>query len=79
MEAQTEIGAMQPVEGQVLTPDWVKEAVFYHIFPDRFATSRRVAKPPNLEPWEAPLTRHGFKGAICWGWSSTSIISPTSV
>ena len=67
MEAQTERGATQPVEGQVLTPDWVKEAVFYHIFPDRFATSSRVEKPPNLEPWEAPPTRHGFKGGDLLG------------
>src|SRR5262245_49247963 len=59
MEAQTERVATQPVEGQVLTPDWVKEAVFYHIFPDRFASSSRVVKPPNLEPWEVPPTTHG--------------------
>ena len=60
MEAQTEIVATQPVESQVLTPDWVKEVVFYHIFPDRFATSSHVEKPPNLEPWEAPPTTHGL-------------------
>ena len=70
--------ATQPVEGQVLTPDWVKEAVFCHIFPDRFATSSHVEKPPNLEPWEAPPTRHGFKGGDLLGWSTTSTISPTS-
>src|SRR5262245_66462916 len=67
MEAQTEIGATQPVAGQVLTPDWVKDAVFYHIFPDPFATSSRVAKPPNLEPWEARPTTHGFKGGDLLG------------
>jgi neopullulanase len=67
MEAHTAIVAPQPVERPVLTPDWVKEAVFYHIFPDRFATSSRVAKPPNLEPWEAPPTRHGFKGGDLLG------------
>jgi hypothetical protein len=67
VEARTEIVATQPVEGHVLTPDWVKEAVFYHIFPDRFATSRRVEKPPNLEPWEALPTTHGFKGGDLLG------------
>src|SRR5919197_1222814 len=51
----------------VLTPDWVKDAVFYQIFPDRFATSSRVEKPPNLEPWEAPPTTHGFKGGDLLG------------
>lgn len=44
------------------TPEWVKDAVFYQIFPDRFARSSRVPKPPRLEPWEAPPTFHGFKG-----------------
>ena len=67
MEERTELGATQPVEGHVLTPDWVKDAVFYHIFPDRFATSSRVEKPPNLEPWEAPPTTHGFKGGDLLG------------
>jgi len=43
-------------------PDWVKDAVFYQIFPDRFARSDRVAKPANLEPWNTPPTRYGFKG-----------------
>src|SRR5258708_1884011 len=59
VEEWPEIVATQPVEGHVLTPDWVKDAVFYHIFPDRFATSIRVEKPPTLEPWEAPPTTHG--------------------
>ena len=67
MEARTGIVATQPVEGPVRTPDWVKEAVFYHIFPDRFATSIRVEKPPTLEPWEAPPTTHGFKGGDLLG------------
>lgn len=44
------------------TPDWVKDAVFYQIFPDRFAQSGRVPKPSNLEPWDSPPTLHGFKG-----------------
>lgn len=48
-------------------PDWVKDAVFYQIFPDRFARSERVAKPSNLEPWDAPPTRHGFKGGDLLG------------
>ena len=31
VEEWPEIVATQPVEGHVLTPDWVKDAVFYHI------------------------------------------------
>ena len=67
MEEQTARSAAHPVERSVLTPEWVKDAVFYHIFPDRFATSRRVEKPTNLEPWEAPPTTHGFKGGDLLG------------
>lgn len=44
------------------TPDWVKDAVFYQIFPDRFAKSERVEKPAHLQSWDAPPTFHGFKG-----------------
>jgi cyclomaltodextrinase len=49
------------------TPEWVKDAVFYQIFPDRFATSARVVKPSNLEAWDAPPTVHGFKGGDLLG------------
>ncbi len=49
------------------TPDWVRDAVFYQIFPDRFATSTRVVKPGPMEPWDAPPTTHGFKGGDLLG------------
>jgi cyclomaltodextrinase len=51
----------------VVTPDWVKDAVFYQIFPDRFARSSGVPKPSNLEPWDAPPTVRGFKGGDLLG------------
>src|SRR2546421_806675 len=47
---------------QILTPDWVRDAVFYQIFPDRFAMSMSLKKPRNLEPWYSTPTHHGFKG-----------------
>lgn len=46
----------------IQTPEWVKNAIFYQIFPDRFARSERLTKPANLEAWDAPPTVHGFKG-----------------
>ncbi len=49
-----------PIEPK--TPDWVKDAIFYQIFPDRFSKSMRVEKPHNLEPWDSPPTTFGFKG-----------------
>jgi len=51
----------------IVTPDWVKEAIFYQIFPDRFARSEKVPKPSHLQPWDAPPTRHGFKGGDLLG------------
>jgi len=52
---------------KVKTPDWVPDAVFYQIFPDRFARSGRVNDLVNLEPWDSPPTCHGFKGGDLWG------------
>ncbi len=49
------------------TPAWVRDAVFYQVFPDRFAASARVHKPGDLEPWDAPPTHHGFKGGDLLG------------
>ena len=49
------------------TPDWVRDAVFYQIFPDRFAGSARVPKPGPLEAWDAPPTHHGYKGGDLLG------------
>lgn len=48
-------------------PSWVQDAVFYQIFPDRFAKSARVPKSPNLEPWGDPPTPLGFKGGDLLG------------
>ena len=48
-------------------PAWVADAVFYQIFPDRFARSGRVPAPGPLEDWDAPPTVHGFKGGDLYG------------
>jgi len=50
-----------------ITPEWVKHAVFYQIFPDRFAKSTQVPKPSNLEKWDSPPTTYGFKGGDLLG------------
>ena len=49
------------------TPAWARDAVFYQVFPDRFATSRRTAKPGTLEPWDSPPTNEGYKGGDLLG------------
>ena len=52
---------------RIVTPEWVKDAVFYQVFPDRFARSGRVEAPGPLEPWDTPPTAHGFKGGDLYG------------
>jgi cyclomaltodextrinase / maltogenic alpha-amylase / neopullulanase len=44
------------------TPDWVRDAIFYQIFPDRFARSLSVPKPAYLDEWGSPPTPHGYQG-----------------
>lgn len=51
----------------VQTPDWVRDAVFYQIFPDRFARSARVPKATHLQPWGAPPTGHAYQGGDLLG------------
>lgn len=51
----------------VQTPAWVRDAVFYQIFPDRFARSERVRKPAGLQPWGAPPTFHAYQGGDLLG------------
>ena len=49
------------------TPDWVRDAVFYQIFPDRFARSARMTPIGPYEPWDAPPTTDGIKGGDLYG------------
>lgn len=58
---------MQEADAVAGTPAWVRDAVFYQVFPDRFAASPRVPKPGPLEEWLAPPTVHGFKGGDLLG------------
>lgn len=54
---------------EVNTPDWVKDAIFYQIFPDRFARSDALVIPPgytikpeNFQTWGSVPTTKGFQG-----------------
>lgn len=59
-----------------MPPDWVRDAVFYQIFPDRFARTGNAglvsaATPygPSgaFEPWDVPPTQRGIKGGDLFG------------
>jgi cyclomaltodextrinase / maltogenic alpha-amylase / neopullulanase len=50
------------------TPDWVQDAIFYQVFPDRFArSSRNPASNLPFESWDSAPTPHGFKGGDLYG------------
>jgi cyclomaltodextrinase / maltogenic alpha-amylase / neopullulanase len=43
-------------------PYWIQDAIFYQIFPDRFANGDLTNDPPNVRPWNLAPTRDGFQG-----------------
>jgi cyclomaltodextrinase len=43
-------------------PEWVQDAIFYQIFPDRFANGDPNNDPPNLMNWGSTPTSWGFQG-----------------
>jgi len=49
---------------QIQTPEWVKHAIFYQIFPDRFARSSRTKHPRGIafKPWGTSPDEQGFQG-----------------
>ena len=51
------------------TPEWVKHAVFYQIFPDRFARSPRTRPIPGTQfkPWGTSPEEQGFQGGDLLG------------
>ena len=54
---------------QVQTPDWVKHAIFYQIFPDRFHRGERTTHPRGIDfkPWGTPPEEQGFQGGDLYG------------
>ncbi|MGC3955474.1 MAG: glycoside hydrolase family 13 protein [Propionicimonas sp.] len=48
-------------------PDWLADAVFYQIFPERFANSDPSLNPPDVVPWDSAPTRENFLGGDLQG------------
>lgn len=48
-------------------PDWIQDAVFYQIFPDRFANGSPANDPANVQPWGAQPDRWGYQGGDLQG------------
>lgn len=49
------------------TPDWVKHAIFYQIFPERFANGDKTNDPENVQPWGTSPTLYNFMGGDLQG------------
>ena len=46
-----------------LPPAWVKDTVWYQIFPERFANGDTTNDPANVQPWgQGPVKRDSFYG-----------------
>ncbi|HLF89131.1 MAG TPA: glycoside hydrolase family 13 protein [Anaerolineales bacterium] len=53
----------------ITTPSWIHNAVFYQIFPDRFARSSRTPHPRGIQfkPWGSDPAEQGFQGGDLYG------------
>ena len=49
------------------TPTWVKHAVFYQIFPERYANGDSRNDPASVQPWGTPPTLHNLMGGDLQG------------
>ena len=54
---------------EICTPDWVKHAVFYQVFPDRFARGQQAAHPAGIkfQEWGSKPTKSGYQGGDLYG------------
>lgn len=51
----------------VAPPAWVRDSIFYQIFPDRFHNGRPENDPPGIRPWGERPTSQSFFGGDLWG------------
>lgn len=49
------------------TPAWVRDAVFYQIFTERFARGEPARDPLGVQPWGSPPTNGNFMGGNLQG------------
>lgn len=50
-----------------IPPAWVKDAVFYQIFPERFANGDSSLNPDNVQPWGGTPKPDNFFGGDLQG------------
>jgi cyclomaltodextrinase / maltogenic alpha-amylase / neopullulanase len=54
---------------EIITPDWVKDAIFYQIFPDRFCrgTHSVLSRGLQFKPWGSDPQEQGYQGGDLYG------------
>ncbi len=50
------------LKSQPLVPEWAKDAIWYEIFPERFANGDTTNDPPNVQPWGGVPDAHNYFG-----------------
>jgi glycosidase len=60
--AQRDGQAGAKAKSKGFTPKWVKDAVFYQIFPERFANGNKANDPKGVLPWGSKPTYDNFMG-----------------
>ena len=60
---------MKTVKQVIDTPEWVKHAVFYQVFPDRFARSEKAKHPKGIQflEWGSDPALQGYQGGDLYG------------
>lgn len=61
------IRAVSPPRLLFETPAWVRDAVFYQIFVERFARGEPAHDPLGVQPWGSPPTHGNFMGGNLQG------------
>ena len=53
----------------ISTPEWVKHAVFYQVYPDRFSRSKKMQHPKGIQflEWGSDPALQGFQGGGLYG------------
>ena len=65
--SEVRIETMQTETQGPIVPEWVKDAVFYQIFPDRFAQGDPSRHPANVAPWGSAPTLETHMGGDLQG------------
>lgn len=56
------LATLASAQEKPFVPEWVKDAVFYQIFPERFANGDTTNDPPGVQAWGGTPTRDNYFG-----------------